>query len=98
MNLPRFTVFVAHSLAGITLLALLTPSTFAQGANSLSVLGLPSSAFSRDQVFQLARLSGDETWPVKSLENPEPVYLITAINSPRECGVLSRYRPNFDVM
>ena len=79
MNLPRFTVLVVHFLAGITLLALLTPSTFAQGANSLSVLGLPSSAFSRDQVFQLARLSGDETWPVGSSEKPEPVYLITAI-------------------
>jgi len=50
MNLPRFTVFVVHSLAGITRLALPMPAAFAQGttlqgASSRNMLGRLSVSF-----------------------------------------------------
>jgi hypothetical protein len=73
MKLSRFTVLI-HSIAGITLLALLTPAAYAQGAtpqraSSGNVLGQLSAAFSGGRVVQEIQLSGNATWHVGSLED-----------------------------
>jgi hypothetical protein len=80
MNLPRFTVFVVHSLAGITLLALPTPAALAHLASSANALGQLSAALSGDQAVQRNRLSANATSSVGSSEYPEPAYSIAASN------------------
>lgn len=74
MKLSRFTALI-RSLTGITLLALLTPTAFAQGASAANVLGQLSAAFSGVKVVQSVQLSGNATWHAGSLEDSGTITL-----------------------
>jgi hypothetical protein len=69
MNLPRFTVLIVHSLAGIILFASPTGSAFAQGASSANILDQLSAFLSCGPAVQRVQLSSVATWYAEGLEN-----------------------------